>query len=156
MIIKVTTIFIFNNKYRRLSLTDMKKSPNILNYTRYTVTKRIFQARLKSQKRQEKLEILSTKNFILTSRKDIEIYGRESSTLMFFPWAWVLLNRINWVELESAFREVIFHPDLIIAFLVSWTSHPISVTFNYLIFQTLKMRFISITHFTDMSKLINM
>ena len=101
------------------------------------------------------LEILSTRNYVLTPRKDKEIYGRESCTLIFFPWAWVLLNRINWVELESASRETISHPDLIITFLVSWTSHPTSVKFNYLIFQTSKMHFISITHFTDMSKLIN-
>lgn len=155
MISKFTTIFIFVNKYRRLSLTDMKKNPNTLNYTRYIVIQNILQD-LKSQRRQEKLEILSARNSVLTPRKDREIYGRESCTLMFFPWAWVLLNRINWVELESASRETISHPDLIITFLGSWTSHPTSVKFNDLIFQMSKTHFISITHFTDMSKLINM
>lgn len=155
MISKFTTIFIFFNKYRRLSLTDMKKTPNILNYTRYIVIQNILQD-LKSQRRQEKLEILSTRNSVLTPRKDREIYGTESCTLMFFPWAWVLLNRINWVELESASRETISHPDLITTFLGSWASHPTSVKFNDLIFQTSKTHFISITHFTDMSKLINM
>lgn len=155
MISKFTTIFIFFNKYRRLSLTDMKKTPNILNYTRYIVIQNILHV-LKSQRRQEKLEILSARNSVLTPRKDREIYGRESCTLMFFPWAWVLLNRINWVELESASRETISHPDLIITFLGSWTSHPTSVKFNDLIFQMSKTHFISITHFTDMSKLINM
>lgn len=133
----------------------MKKTPNILNYTRYTVIKNILQD-LKSQRRQEKLEILPTRNSVLTPRKDREIYGRESCTLMIFPWAWVLLNRINWVELESASRETISHPNLIITFLVSWTSHPTSVKFSDLIFQTSKTHFITITHFTDMSKLINM
>lgn len=59
MIIKVTTIFIFYNKYRRLSLTDMKKTPNILNYTRYTVTKKILQARLKKPEKTGK-----TRNFV--------------------------------------------------------------------------------------------
>lgn len=133
----------------------MKKTPNILNYTRYTVIKNILQD-LKNQRRQEKLEILPTRNSVLTPRKDREIYGRESCTLMIFPWAWVLLNRINWVELESASRETISHPNLIITFLVSWTSHPTSVKFSDLIFQTSKTHFITITHFTDMSKLINM
>ena len=84
MISKVTTIFIFFNKYRRPSLTDMKKTPNILNYTRYTVIKNILQD-LKNQRRQEKLEILPTRNSVLTPRKDREIYGRESCTLMIFP-----------------------------------------------------------------------
>lgn len=133
----------------------MKKTPNILNYTRYTVIKNILQD-LKNQRRQEKLEILPTRNSVLTPRKDREIYGRESCTLMIFPWAWVLLNRTNWVELESASRETISHPNLIITFLVSWTSHPTSVKFSDLIFQTSKTHFITITHFTDMSKLINM
>ena len=155
MISKVTTIFIFFNKYRRPSLTDMKKTPNILNYTRYTIIKNILQD-FKSQRRQEKLEILPTRNSVLTPRKDREIYGRESCTLMIFPWAWVLLNRINWVELESASRETISHPNLIITFLVSWTSHPTSVKFSDLIFQTSKTHFITITYFTDMSKLISM
>lgn len=84
MISKFTTIFIFVNKYRRLSLTDMKKNPNTLNYTRYIVIQNILQD-LKSQRRQEKLEILSARNSVLTPRKDREIYGRESCTLMFFP-----------------------------------------------------------------------
>lgn len=49
MISKFTTIFIFFNKYRRLSLTDMKKTPNILNYTRYIVIQNILHNILKAR-----------------------------------------------------------------------------------------------------------
>lgn len=61
----------------------MEKTPNILNYMRYTVIK-IYIAKLKKPE-----ETGKARNFVhqklRTDRKDNEIYGRESCTLIFFP-----------------------------------------------------------------------
>lgn len=68
MISKFTTIFIFVNK-QKTKLTDVKKNPNALNYPQDTFVIQNILQDLKSQRRQEKLEILSMQNSVLTLEK---------------------------------------------------------------------------------------